>query len=258
MLFNLKLRTYLSVGVVCGVVGLFGFVVWSAATMEKSRQSFVDLPVIKAPSGPARIPPESPGGLHVPHQEKTVFDTFEDGEKMTRVEKLLPRPDIPLEPSKLVLTKGNSRNIRENLTADALDVEAGVAIAVEPTSKPEVPDPAVVKGDIAALVPDSLAEGTTDGNSGSPTSRSTLNYVYFVQLASLRTLEAAEAAWEIFFTSAPRLLAGLSPTIVKVDLVDGGGTFHRLQAGTLPNRDAAAALCKALAAKALDCLIVRP
>ncbi len=258
MLFNLKLRTYLVVGVVCGAVGLFGFVVWSAATMGKSRQSFVDLPVIKAPSGPARIPPESPGGLHVTHQEKTVFDTFEDGEKMTLVEKLLPRPDIPLEPSKLVITKGISRNIRESLTADALDVEAGVAITIEPTSRPEVPDPAVVEGDIAALIPDSLAKGTTDGNSGSPISRSTLSHVYFVQLASLRTLDAAEAAWGKLFARAPRLRAGFSPIIIKVDLVEEVGIFYRLQAGTCPNRDAAAALCQALAAEALDCLIVRP
>jgi len=241
MVFNLKLRTYLAAGVVCGAVALFGFVVWRAAIMEKSVPSFVDLPVIKAPSGPARVPPESPGGLQVPHQDKTVFDTFKTGEKMKRVEKLLPRPDTPLEPSKLAITKGSSRNMRGNLATDPLDVEAGVAIAIEPTSK---------RG--------SSGEGTAERSLESPASRLTLNSTYFVQLASLRTLDAAEAAWGKLFTRAPRLLAGLSPIIVKVDLVEGGGTFYRLQVGTLPNRDAAAALCNALAAVALDCLIVRP
>ncbi|HIO00635.1 MAG TPA: SPOR domain-containing protein [Alphaproteobacteria bacterium] len=258
MVFNLKLRTYLAAGVVCGAVALFGFVVWRAAIMEKSVPSFVDLPVIKAPSGPARVPPESPGGLQVPHQDKTVFDTFKTGEKMKRVEILLPRPDTPLEPSKLAITKGSSRNMRGNLATDPLDVEAGVAIAIEPTSKYEVRSPAVVNGDIAALVRGSSGEGTAERSLESPASRLTLNSTYFVQLASLRTLDAAEAAWGKLFTRAPRLLAGLSPIIVKVDLVEGGGTFYRLQVGTLPNRDAAAALCNALAAVALDCLIVRP
>ena len=258
MLFNLKLRTYLVVGVVCGAVGLFGFVVWSAATMEKSRQSFVDLPVIKAPSGPARAPPESPGGLQVPHQDMTVFDTFEDGEKVKRAEKLLPRAETPLEPSKISITKESSGNRRENLEADPLDVEVRVTIAIEPTSKHEIPSATGANEDIAALVPGSSAGGTAARSLESPTSRSLLNSIYFVQLASLRTFDAAEAAWGKFSTQAPRLLAGLSPIIVKVDLVEGGGTFYRLQAGTFSNRDAAAALCRALAAKALDCLIVRP
>ena len=89
-------------------------------------------------------------------------------------------------------------------------------------------------------------------------SPSTLHSLYGVQLASFRSLAAAEAAWEKLSMRVPYLLADLSPTVIKVDLAAAGGIFYRLHAGTLPNLEAAAALCRSLNAEALDCLIVRP
>ena len=96
MFVKWKPRTWLAGWLVCGMAALFGFVVWRAATIETHLASSIALPVIVAPSGPARVPPDAPGGLQVPHQDKTVFDTFEVGEGVTRPEKLLSRADTPL------------------------------------------------------------------------------------------------------------------------------------------------------------------
>ena len=49
-----------------------------------------------------------------------------------------------------------------------------------------------------------------------------------------------------------------APRVVAVDLGNNRGTFFRLQAGPLDSRDAAEALCAALKARNLDCLVVAP
>lgn len=57
-------------------------------------------PVIVAESGPEKIRPEDPGGLDVPHQDKTVYDRV-SGQSSERVERLLPEPEEPVDVSGL-------------------------------------------------------------------------------------------------------------------------------------------------------------
>jgi len=51
-------------------------------------------PLLK-PQRPAKVTPESPGGLAIPHQDKTVFQAIEGSRTDTRVERLLPPPESP-------------------------------------------------------------------------------------------------------------------------------------------------------------------
>lgn len=51
-------------------------------------------PLLK-PQGPAKVTPESPGGRTIPHQDKTVFQAIEGARTDTRVERLLPPPEMP-------------------------------------------------------------------------------------------------------------------------------------------------------------------
>ena len=239
----------------CGVAALFGFVVWRAAAIEAHLPSSTALPVIVAPSGPARVPPDVPGGLQVPHQDKTVFDTFEDGEKVRRPEKLLSRADTPLEVS--METKANENSERSIATdvVKTTGLEAGMTVAAG--SRPKDDTPLAEMANLKTMTPISLdGEGDPEGVAASSTS--SLGPFSGVQLASFRSLNAAEAAWEKLSVRVPYLLADLSPTITKVDLAGAGGVFYRLHAGAFPNLEAAAALCRSLIAEALDCLIVRP
>lgn len=54
-----------------------------------------------APEGPAKVKPEDPGGLAVPHRDKTVYDVVQGGASDTsqeKVETLLPPPEEPMAP----------------------------------------------------------------------------------------------------------------------------------------------------------------
>ncbi len=255
MFVKWTLKTWLAGGFVCGVAALFGFVVWRAATIETHPASSIALPVIVAPSGPARVPPDAPGGLQVPHQDKTVFDTFDGGEEVTRPEKLLSRADTPLVVAVETAVKETSERTTGTGAVKRAELEPGMAGVATSAPKDDTPLAEMRDQNTVAPVPlwrEEELEGVI------PSSASTLQSLYGVQLASFRSLDAAEAAWAKLSIRVPYLLADLSPTVIKVDLAAAGGIFYRLHAGTLPNLEAAAALCRSLKAEALDCLIVRP
>lgn len=79
---------------------------------------------------------------------------------------------------------------------------------------------------------------------------------YFIQLASLKGRETAEAEWRNLVKAHPALLQGLDLTLQPVDLGERG-VFHRIQVGPLPNRATARDLCWQLKAKQQDCVVVR-
>ena len=255
MFLKWKFRTWFAGCIVVGVVALFGFVVWRAAAIQAQLPSFTALPVIVAPSGPARVPPDAPGGLQVPHQDKTVFDLFEGGKKVRRPEKLLSRADTPLEVSMETEATEISEVTMATDVVKRTELKTGMVVAARPKPRDDMPLTEITERNIVVPI---HVEGEEDWERVASSSTSSLDFRYGVQLASFRSLDAAEAAWEKIFIRVPYLLADLSPTIVKVDLAGAGGVFFRLHAGALPNLEAAAALCRSLTAEALDCLIVRP
>jgi len=87
MAINPTLKMCIAPGMFLAVVGAFTLVVWRASNLDIDVSDHHDLPVVKAASGPVRIRPETPGGLQVPHQDKTVFDTFENVDAVHREEK---------------------------------------------------------------------------------------------------------------------------------------------------------------------------
>ena len=71
-------------------------IAWYSYTAGIKEGSEEAAPLLK-PSGPMKVAPASPGGLTIPHQEKTVFDAI-DGKKSDRgVERLLPPPERPAD-----------------------------------------------------------------------------------------------------------------------------------------------------------------
>ena len=151
--------------------------------------------------------------------------------------------------------KGISERTSGTGAVKRAELEPGMTVAAISTLKDDTPLAEMGHRNIVAPVPLERG-GELEGEIS--TSTSTLHSLYGLQLASFRSLDAAEAAWEKLSMRVPYLLADLSPTVIKVDLAAAGGIFYRLHAGTLPNLEAAAALCRSLNAEALDCLIVRP
>lgn len=186
-------------------------------------------PLIAADPSPTKAPPDSPGGIEIPHQDKLVYRRLATAREpdATVPETLLPPPEEPLprpqsepapHPPSTAATAGATENPEQRTAA-----------------KPPAP---------------SAAEPPPAAGADEAT--------YRLQLASFRTPDAARAGWRRVLARHRGLLEGLPHRIARVDLGAGGGTYHRLQAGAFASRGGADALCRRLKAAGQDCLVVGP
>ncbi len=78
-----------------------------------------------------------------------------------------------------------------------------------------------------------------------------------VQIAAMRTGQAAEQVWQAAVTKYDDLLGELRLNVEEVTLGERG-TYYRVQAGPLAGKSQADALCAALKIREQGCLVVRP
>lgn len=215
----------------------FGAVVWIAT---EDPPPPAEIPVIRALEGPAKMRPEDPGGMVVPHQDLTVYDALEAGSDTVPEERLGPEPEppVPIEspiPEPSADGAGEPRPQRPDAVASVpaplSENRLGDAAADDPFDFLEVgPEP----------VP-APQTGTAPGG-------------WQVQLGSFRTDKAASEAWTRIKAQAPAAIGELEPEIARADLGPERGVYYRLRAGRFGDRASAAALCAELAAKSVDCL----
>lgn len=78
---------------------------------------------------------------------------------------------------------------------------------------------------------------------------------YVVQLAALRTPEAAQAEWTKIADANPALLRGVRRDVQRADL-GAQGIYYRLRAGYFDGRAEAAAFCERMKGAGLACMVV--
>ncbi|MCA0202439.1 MAG: SPOR domain-containing protein [Proteobacteria bacterium] len=78
-----------------------------------------------------------------------------------------------------------------------------------------------------------------------------------VQLASARSEQGAMGEWNRIAGKNKEALAGLTPSVARVDLGEKG-VFFRLRAGPLKDKAAADSVCAALGAQNVGCIVVKP
>ena len=84
-------------GVIAGVVlVVFGAGTWYAYSIGMRTGSEGAAPLIRADQRPTKVKPDDPGGMNVPHQDKTIFDRVKPGDDNKKVEQLLPPPEEPV------------------------------------------------------------------------------------------------------------------------------------------------------------------
>jgi cell division septation protein DedD len=82
------------------------------------------------------------------------------------------------------------------------------------------------------------------------------NTAWRIQLSALRSQSNAESAWNKLQQATPDLLSELTLRVQKVEL--SKGTFFRVQAGPLADRQSSVSLCNKLKKRNQDCLVVAP
>jgi cell division septation protein DedD len=90
-----------------------------------------------------------------------------------------------------------------------------------------------------------------------PRTVAALESSFRIQIASLKSEEAAKSAWSRLSKQNGDLFGKLQHQIVRIDLA-GKGTFYRLQAGPLADASQAQALCSRVKQRKIGCLVVRP
>jgi hypothetical protein len=272
----------LIVGVAFGAM-LAGGAAWFVLTGQgpNSGSTTSDgVAVVKADTAPYKIKPESPGGMQVENQDKTVYDRVAKTDAPNRVENLLPPPEQPKtppkvepkpEPKQAAKPAEPPAEVRSPLDEKRDELAAMIAnLEKKPADgeKLTVVDPPTPNVEAASKpkplappqpqpIPESLQQPTPAPTTTAATPVPAVAGGHLIQLAAAKSEEGALAEWNRIKTKHAALVGTLSPTVVRADLGERG-IFFRLRAGTLPDKPAADALCAALTAQGDACLVVKP
>lgn len=239
-----------------GVVLIFGAVIWR--TYEQGvRADAGALPTVFADASPYKRAPDNPGGIVAPDLERRVYDQIDGSlrEKPVRLAggdpaggNLQGGPPIELRPGQeqdIDEITGNPRSVDEQFQQlENLDnLPDGEPDTARPESRPAVGSSAL---DAPIAEPSAPANSLFAFNS---------NGNFLVQIAALRTQEAADNAWTSTVTSQPRLFAGAEKRVQRADL-GAKGVFYRLRVGAFADRAGASAFCDALKERGQTCIVV--
>jgi cell division septation protein DedD len=279
--------------VALAVAGFFG-VLWYAYQWGLGDSEVVELPVVATEPGPDKVKPTDPGGLQVPYQDQLVLNRDSATGGLVRVERLLPPPEVPLPPplpaeaisgQDVPLAIETAAGPAEPETIPEVG-ETAISPAISPgvSAAPAPPEPAppaesettitpakspakspAVAAAPAPPKPAPPAESKTatagGGQAAQPKAAASAPQVatagnFALQLASLKSPDAAEKEWARLRGAYPNLLGSLSLILQPAD-VPGVGKVYRLKIGTFPNRTTAADVCVELKTKQQDCFVVR-
>jgi cell division septation protein DedD len=206
---------------------------WTWHAMVGTRQPG-EVPLLKADGRPWKARPEQPGGYQVPNQDMFLYDPNNPNR---RIERLLPPPEEPLPrsalpaPAELVPVPPPQAAVAEQAVAPP----SAAAEALPPAAPAAAPSPAVPPP--VAAAPEALKD------------------VLRLQIASLRSPEAAQSEWERIKRQNGDLLGAFNLTVVRHD--DQRGTFYRVQVGPVVDTAQAERICAELKRRNIGCNLVR-
>jgi sporulation related protein len=214
------------------VIGVFAGSLWFAYQQGIKRGGVatgaVDVPLIRADERPTKIKPENPGGMEVPDRDKLIYT-----QKRGAVEHLLPPPEKPMP--RPTAPSAAARSASPQPPPAPAGAGAANPAPLAPPQPPAGKPPA--KAEVAAAKP-----ATTQKTGGAR-----------IQLASVRSEEAARQEWDRLKRANPDLLGSVSATFVRADLGEKG-VFYGLQ--TAPIADAER-VCGELKRRNVGCIIAR-
>jgi SPOR domain len=214
------------------VIGVFAGGLWFAYQQGLrhggSSAGVADIPLIRADERPTKVKPENPGGMEVPDRDKLIYT-----QKRATVEHLLPPPEKPMPRPTAPSAAAPSGVPQPPLVTAAAGASnpASPVQSQQPASKP----PAKVGLAPAATAKPQLTGGTR------------------IQLASVRSEEAARQEWDRIRRANPDLLGSVSATFPRADLGEKG-VFYRLEVAPIADAER---VCGELRRRNVGCIIAR-
>jgi SPOR domain len=188
------------------------------------------VPLIRADDRPTKVKPDQPGGMAIPDQNVSLYSDKPGG---APVEKLLPAAEQPMP----------------RPASGAKDAApAPSAAATQPAARSANPPSAAAP---VAQAPKAAAKATPS----KPAAAAPGGKVQ-LQLASLRSPEAAREDWSRLKRENPDLLGKLTAVAVRTDLGDKG-IYYRVLAGSFGDEAEAEKLCGELKRRNLGCVLAR-
>ncbi|MEM9573121.1 MAG: SPOR domain-containing protein [Pseudomonadota bacterium] len=235
-----------------GVLLIFSGVVWNTYR-QGVRPTEGGLPVIASDDAPYKRSPDKRGGVEVAGQDKAYYDSM-DGLGDPALQKTAARNPIDIRRKDPVLAGGPSQDTQP------VEEESLPPIVYGEAEEPDVP--ATEDLQIASMQPvpqQTLPEIAETEAPAAPviaaTSRFATSGSFQVQLAALRSREAAQNAWSGFQRTAPDLFYGATLDVQRADL-GSKGVFYRLRVGSFADREAAKGFCADVKATGKDCMVV--
>ncbi len=84
-------KLFVAVTLIAAVAGAAWYFVGAGSSNNE------DIPLVRADTGPTKEKPSDPGGMDVPNRDKTVYERLSGDNTEPKLERLLPRPEKPLE-----------------------------------------------------------------------------------------------------------------------------------------------------------------
>jgi hypothetical protein len=182
------------------------------------------VPVVQADSRPIRVKPENPGGLQVAGANEDILS----GDTSAAVGKLAPPPEVPAPQA-----------LRAPPPAPATAPPAAATLAPNP-----VPSAPAASGKAVAAKP----AGTADKHPAAAPANGAL-----VQLAAVRSEDAAKSEWDRLSKRLPDLLGQRRPAFSKTE--HDGHTLWRVRAGGFADPAQASTFCEKVRAKGVGCSV---
>ncbi len=267
------------------VLALFGIALRYTYDLGVEHGLEMAPPLIRAEVGPAKIAPEQPGGMEIPHQDKLVYEGVSSDQSDDEQGELLPPPEEPAakpapeadegadvlsfedEPAAIERAEPATVSGEEQVSATDIAAKADAPIAsTVPPPPPPVSEAAPDAQDAGAGAPEDSGAAKEEDGAGEQAALTTGAGAaepagpgrFKVQIAAFRSSEAAEAGWQRLRAAHEDLLGGLTHIVVRADLGAEKGIYYRLQAGPLADAAAATALCGKFKAREQGCFVVRP
>ena len=198
------------------------------------------VPLIRADESPTKVKPAQPGGMAIPDQNVSLYNEKPGG---APVEKLLPAPEQPMpRPAPA------AKEAALPAAPSAPRVSGSVADNRSPGRQGSGQGCASAGSESGCAI-----QGGARGGGSAPAGRPSQIQV---QLASVRSPEAAREEWARLKRENPELLGRLTAVAVRTDLGDKG-IYYRVLAGSFGDMAAAEKLCSELKQRDLGCILAR-